>query len=147
MSVSKNKNFCFLDTNIWLYAFLLSEDEQEQKKSTIAKNLIKIQDIVISTQVINEVCVNLIRKSILDEQRLSNLIISFYSKYKVVAFNCNILLEASQLRNQYNFSYWDSLIIASALSVNAQCLYSEDMQHGLIVSKKLEIINPFLTEN
>ncbi len=40
------------------------------------------------------------------------------------------------------FSFWDSLIIASALHVDAKILYSEDMQDGLIVSGKLAIINP-----
>ena len=34
-------------------------------------------------------------------------------------------------------SFWDSLIVASALYADANILYSEDMQHGLIVSEKL----------
>jgi predicted nucleic acid-binding protein len=54
----------------------------------------------------------------------------------------NILLSASQLRQEYSFSFWDSMVIACALAANAETLYSEDMQDGLIVHGTLQIINP-----
>ncbi|MGB5596129.1 MAG: putative toxin-antitoxin system toxin component, PIN family [Crocosphaera sp.] len=144
MSVSLSQDRCFIDSNIWLYALLSSEGQEDQRKAILASNIIQTQKNVVSTQVINEVSVNLIKKNAIKEEQLSNLIQSFYQKYKVVEFNLNILLEASKLRQKYRVSFWDSLIIASALSGQANYLYSEDMQHGLIVAQKLEIINPFL---
>ncbi len=42
-----------------------------------------------------------------------------------------------------SLSFWDSLIVASALAAGANVLYSEDIQDGLIVLKQLNIINPF----
>ncbi|MDT5060208.1 MAG: hypothetical protein QOH63_667 [Acidobacteriota bacterium] len=51
---------CFIDTNVWLYAFIQSQD---QDKTVIAKTTIESSEIVISSQVINEVCVNLIKKA------------------------------------------------------------------------------------
>ncbi len=51
---SDDKNY-FADSNIWLYAFIETPD-----KSPIAKSIVKSADITISTQVINEVCVNVI---------------------------------------------------------------------------------------
>jgi len=68
---------------------------------------------------------------------------SLYNRCQVVEFDLNILESASDLRTQYNLSFWDSLIVASALSGGADTLYSEDMQDGLIVSGQLTIINPF----
>ena len=53
------------------------------------------------------------------------------------------MLKASALREQHAFSFWDSLIVASALATNATVLYSEDMQDGLVVEKRLRIVNPF----
>jgi predicted nucleic acid-binding protein len=47
------------------------------------------------------------------------------------------------LREQYAFSFWDSLIVSSALHAEAAVLYSEDMQDGLVVEKRVRIINPF----
>lgn len=49
----------FIDTNIWLYSFIQS---QNTEKTEIARAIIKECEIVISTQIINEMCVNLIKK-------------------------------------------------------------------------------------
>ena len=43
----------------------------------------------------------------------------------------------------YAFSYWDSLVISSALESGCSILYSEDMQNGQVINKKLTIKNPF----
>ncbi len=48
------------------------------------------------------------------------------------------------LLDRYRFSYFDSLILASALTANCQILYSEDLQHGQVIDGRLTIINPFL---
>lgn len=45
------------------------------------------------------------------------------------------------------FSFWDSLIVASAILGEASILYSEDMQVGLIIENALQIVNPFLQGN
>jgi hypothetical protein len=53
-----------------------------------------------------------------------------------------LLLKASTLREQYAFSFWDSMIVSSALHANVSVLYSEDMQDGLVVENRMRIINP-----
>ena len=138
-----NNRLCFIDSNVWLYAF--STDQKDETKRIIAKQLIKTQNnfIVISTQVINEVSCNLLKKHKIDESSLLTLVMSFYQKYQVISFNLNILELASNLRTKHHLSFWDSLIIASALFSGANILYSEDMQDGLIVDNQLTIINPF----
>ncbi|MBX2966861.1 MAG: hypothetical protein KF845_11995 [Cyclobacteriaceae bacterium] len=51
----------------------------------------------------------------------------------------------STLRNdQYDFQYFDSVIVASVLEAGCDTLYSENMQHGLVVDNSLRIINPFV---
>jgi predicted nucleic acid-binding protein len=50
---------------------------------------------------------------------------------------------AWELRKGYMFSYWDSLIVASALQAGCTTLYTEDLNPGMIVDKKLHIVNPF----
>ena len=113
-------------------------------KTARAKALIEVQSAVsVSTQVINEACVNLIKKAHFSEQQIQQLIESFYAKYGVVELSKAILLKALTLRGQHALSFWDSIIVASALSTNATVLYSEDMQEGLVVEKRLRIVNPF----
>ena len=131
---------CFIDSNIWLYAFI---NNSEEKKSEVAKNIIAANNITISTQVINEVSVNLIKKAKFSESDIQELVQDFYFNYRVIDIDSTILINASKLRQNYCFSYWDSLIVASALKASAKILYSEDMQNGLIVDKSLTVVNPF----
>ncbi|OKH32274.1 twitching motility protein PilT [[Phormidium ambiguum] IAM M-71] len=137
------QNSCFVDSNVWLYAMIKTSapDSRQAKAKSLLSSLEDV--IVISTQIVNEVCVNLIKKSLLDEQQIEDLIKSFYKKYRVIEINLPILLKASQLRKQYSFSFWDSLIVASALHADTKIIYSEDMQDGLKVLDKVEIVNPF----
>jgi predicted nucleic acid-binding protein len=93
--------------------------------------------------VINEVCVNLIKKAQFSELQVQQLIESFYGKYVVVGVNKALLVKASVLREQYAFSFWDSTIVSSALHAGTSVLYSEDMQAGLVVENRVRIINPF----
>ncbi len=131
---------CFIDTNVWLYAFVESQDED---KARIAKELIENNQPAISAQVVNEVCVNLIRQTDISEDEIQTLIASFYRRYSIFELSREVLVEASRLRGRYAFSFWDSLMVSNALQSGAGVLYSEDMQDGLIVEDRLEIQNPF----
>ncbi len=56
----------------------------------------------------------------------------------------DILIKASEIRTEFTFSFWDSIVAASALDSEADYLISEDMQNGFKLEDKLTIINPFL---
>jgi predicted nucleic acid-binding protein len=134
---------CFVDSNIWLYALIQSQDQTKHK---ISNKLTQFDNIFISTQVVNEVCTNLIKKAGLNRQEIKDIIAGFYQSYTVLEFNENILLKAADLRNQHRLSFWDSLIVSSALSVQVRILFSEDMQHRLIIENTLKVVNPFRVE-
>ena len=136
-----DKHVAFIDTNIWLYAFL---DTGEAEKSSRAKEILAQTEPVLSVQVINEICVNLIKKAGFTEEQISQLVEALYEKYPIVEMDEGILLDASQLRQEYALSFWDSMVVACALAANAQILYSEDMQNGLLIRETLEIKNPFV---
>jgi predicted nucleic acid-binding protein len=99
----------------------------------------------VRTQVVNEVCINLLKKAQCSEQHVQQLIEAFYAKYRVVELRSALLLKASASREQYAFSFWDSLIVSSALHIEAAVLYSEDIQDGLMVENRMCIMNPFNT--
>ena len=131
----------FIDTNIWLYSFIKS---QNGEKTEIARVIIKECEIFISPQIINEICVNLIKKVNFSEGKIQNLIESLYRKYTVFELSQDMLLKASKIRANHSFSFWDSLVTASALDCDADYLISEDMQDGFNIENKLTIINPFI---
>ena len=50
---------------------------------------------------------------------------------------------ALQLAGRYQLQFYDALMIAVGLAHGATTLYSEDMQHGLVIDGTLRIENPF----
>ncbi|NJM72733.1 MAG: PIN domain-containing protein [Scytonema sp. RU_4_4] len=138
--IASYKSNYFLDSNIWIYALA---NNQDVRKHDIACQLVDAEGVVISTQVVNEVCLNLLKKSSFTEQQVRELIESFYEGCRIVTFNQEVFISASEVRARYNFSFWDSLIIACALSAEASILSSEDMHDGLVINSQLEIRNPF----
>lgn len=138
----KKKQKNFIDSNVWIYALTLQEDERktEQAKALVSSE----EEIMISTQVINEVCVTLLKKAGFTEKEVRELADGFFAKYRVVLINQEIIRQGSMLREKHQLSYWDSLIVASAKSCGATLLYSEDMKDGLVI-ETLTITNPFLT--
>ncbi|NMF63474.1 PIN domain-containing protein [Brasilonema octagenarum] len=136
----------FIDTNIWLYRLFDDkkiEVAERDRKRNIAISITSDEGIIISTQVVNEVSANLLKKAAFNEEQIKTVIQSLYRRCTVVEFNLNIFESASDIRSRYNFSFWDGLIVACTLSARASILYSEDMHDGLVVAGQLEIVNPF----
>ena len=131
----------FVDSNIWLYSFI----DSYQEKYEISKNLIKSKEekIILSIQVVNEVCFNLLKKANFNESQIQELIDNFFNRYRFSRFDKDLLTKGSKLRERYSLSFWDSLILSAALFSNCHTIYSEDMQHNLLIENKLKIINPF----
>ena len=133
-----------IDSNIWAYAFMEGDD----RRSVVAKSLIESykrsrNKIIISTQIVNEVCHVMLKKGGVNSSDVNGYIDYFYTESSVVLIQENTMRLAVQLRFDQSLSFWDSLIVAIALENNCDTLYSEDMHHGLEI-KQLRIVNPFL---
>jgi len=131
----------WVDTNIWFYA-LSSGDEA--KRLAANRLLDSLERPIVNSQVIRELCINLLKKSSYDEAAIQELVTSLYRDCHVVPENVRVFLHASELRKQHSFSYWDSLIVGAALEAGCETIYSEDMQHGLLVEGQLIILNPLV---
>lgn len=71
-AASASPSLAFIDTNIWLYAFSTSQDKL---KSEQAKMLLRrMPQIALSTQVVNEVSVNLLRKFQAEESDIRKIV-------------------------------------------------------------------------
>jgi len=133
-------NLVFVDSNIVVYAYSRTEKDKQTKASGILTNY----DCLVSTQVLSEYCNVCIKKnfiSISDIQRDINEILNNCGFYIVNEITIN---KALFVKNRYGFSYYDSLVVASALECECSILFSEDMQHGQIIENCLKIVNPFL---
>jgi len=132
----------FCDSNIWLYRLLIDpecNEAEEIRKHNLAAALTSRKNILITRQIINKVCSVLSKKAKISEIKIRQIIQEFYDRCLVIQLDRNIILRASELRNHYSFSFWDSLIVASALATDANILDSEDMQDRLIISNQLTL--------
>ncbi|WP_457623378.1 PIN domain-containing protein [Persephonella sp.] len=75
------KDRIFIDTNIWLYAFM----ENNSQKSLTARKIINenTEKICISTQVLNEICINLLKKANYSEKEIKTLIRNLNDVYEI----------------------------------------------------------------
>ena len=131
----------FIDSNIWLYLFL----SDETNKFKIAEEYISRNannSIFISYQVINEVANQLVRHNF-NEKIIKESIEYMYKICTVHNFSREIILSASSYREKYSFSFWDSIIIASAASSGCNILATEDMHDGLQI-ENMVIKNIFI---
>jgi predicted nucleic acid-binding protein len=130
----------FIDTNIFVYAHL--QEEGNPKCDAALALLENLPTVICSTQVLNEYYSAMLKNKVAENLIQDNVeqIIEFSN---VAVVQVNTLRLAHQLRLKYRFSYWDCLILASALEANCAVLYSEDMQHGQVINEAVRIVNPF----
>ncbi len=131
----------FLDSNILVYSSL----QDDKEKHDIVLNLWRQLEgnfIFVSTQVVNEVYVSLLKHALTDKD-IQNIVLKIIDVCNVSVITIDSIKSAWKLKKQYNLSYWDSLIVASAIENNCDILYSEDMQDRQTLEDKLKIINPF----
>lgn len=131
----------FIDTNVLIYAY--SSDEIE-KKSAVQKLFENEQKIIISTQVINEFINVMRKKRAVPIEILQEAVRELTSIFTISLVTIETINQALQISQKYKYSYFDSLIIASAVENSCSELYSEDMHHKHMVSNALVILNPFV---
>ena len=136
------KNRIFIDSNIWLYIFLEEEGAKTEAAKQFISNKVNEDTLVISFQVINEVC-NILKRKNASEYVIRETISLLLKICIIQNFTGEVLLLASSIREEYSFSYWDSLIVASAGISGCDMIVSEDMQDGQCI-KNIKIKNIFM---
>ncbi|NPV01265.1 MAG: PIN domain-containing protein [Brevinematales bacterium] len=128
----------FLDSSVIIYSI----DKNPSKKESTLKLLER--NPVISTQVLNEISNVMRRKFNFDYPSIFQITSKIVENSQLSLIDFKTISFAFNLAGTYSFSYYDSLIIASALENNCTILYSEDMQHQQVIEERLQIINPYL---
>ena len=131
----------FIDTNVLVY-FISSDDT---KKTAAREVLLASPETVVSSQVISEFISTCLQKKLLGLDEVTEASTGFMRALQLAPVNASTIHSALKIIQKYKYSYWDSLIIASALENDCTVLYTEDMQHGQVISNRLRIMNPFRT--
>jgi predicted nucleic acid-binding protein len=127
----------FLDTNVLVYA-ALSDDP----RCATAERLLTAGG-TISVQVLNEFA-NVARLKLKwpwpDIEAMLALVRNRSTKVRDITLSTHEA--ALALARHHGLSFYDALIVASAIEAGCDTLYSEDMQHGRAIGG-LKIVNPF----
>jgi predicted nucleic acid-binding protein len=127
----------FIDTNVFIY-YQRSDDITKHK---ISKATISFFDCVVSTQVLNEICNLLTRKYPTLFSDIKKYILDIIASSDLVIITHPLIQKALELCENFSISYYDALMVVAALEANCTYLISEDMQDGLIIENKLQIVN------
>ncbi|GHV91066.1 twitching motility protein PilT [Spirochaetia bacterium] len=121
----------FVDTNV--IGYLYSKTDLDKKK--MALDAINFYDCIISTQVLNEFCNISIKKFHRSVPEILKAINEIYSACAVILLEPETIKHAMEIHKRYQYSYYDSLIVASALEQDCDYLLSEDMNDGQVIGK------------
>jgi predicted nucleic acid-binding protein len=127
----------FFDTNILIY--LASDDAA---KADRAEAIVR-EGGAISVQVLNEVANVARRKMKLTWQETRGFLSSLRELLTVHAVTVDTHELGLALAERYQLGVYDALIAASAVLAECDKLWSEDMQDGMAIDRRLRIVNPF----
>ena len=128
-----------LDTNVLVYCHSNAEPEKQE----MATSFFALCP-VISTQVLSEYINVVKRKLKLPKDEIMDVCMLNIEMCILQPVSFTTLKYARKLLDRYDFQLFDSIVVASALEAGCHILYSEDLHHGLLVEKQMEIINPFI---
>lgn len=133
----------FLDSNVLVYLFDSAEPDKQEQAMALFGQVAEEGLIVLSTQVLQEFFVVSTRKlaTPLDPEKAIRALEGFAS-LPVFVVTPEIVLAAARTHRPDSLSFWDALIVQTALAAGAEILYTEDLQHGRRFGS-LKIENPF----
>lgn len=132
----------FLDANVIVYA----HDTTEPVKRATAMEILRAgwHSVIppsLSIQVLQEVHVTLLRKGVAAEDSIQT--VQAFLHWNVVENRKGLFLEALDVQQRHQLSFWDASIVAAAKAARALELWSEDFQDGRDYDGVL-VRNPFL---
>lgn len=129
-----------IDTNLWVYLYAA-----DNPKSPFVHQVVKEQfdRIIISTQILGELYHVLTRKAYCKPMQARVIVNEMCVTFPVLSITTNCVLNAMDIVMDYKYSYWDSLVLATAMLNECEIVYSEDMQHNQRIGE-LRIINPLV---
>ena len=131
----------FIDTNVLVYMDDADAEVKQAKSLDLYARLRRERSGVVSTQVLQEYYVASTRELAVAAEHARRKV-QIFSRLEVVVIDLKQIVGAIDLARLYQLSFWDALIIRSALDVNCRVLYSEDLQRDQRIDG-LRIVNPF----
>ena len=131
----------FIDSNVFLYAAEEGTALKSAQSGEWLRYLLQTGLGVANLQVLNEVTNVLIKRGGMRPEAVFS-VVDGYASFGSSAINFETVAAARILHFENGYSWWDCLLLASAIEMQCRLFLSEDMKDGHRV-RGLTIINPF----
>jgi predicted nucleic acid-binding protein len=134
----------FVDTNVLVYAYDRSEPKKQRQALQVLDYLAVAGTGAISTQVLSEFFVTVTRKitSPLSQDQAYDRVKNYLQSWTVLNLTGMVVLEAVRGVQDYQFSFWDAQIWATARLNQISVIFSEDFNAGAVI-EGVRFVNPF----
>jgi len=131
----------FLDTNIIVYLYSIDEAD----KRDVSYKFVNSADCVTSIQAMNEASNVWFKKYNLSKTDITKYLDEIESVCdEVILVRRKTTNLAMVIKERYNYSFYDCLMLASAIEANCTMILTEDIQDGQVINGTLKIKNPFM---
>jgi predicted nucleic acid-binding protein len=121
----------FLDTNVLVYLFDADSPAKQERAREVVAEAARARSLVLSSQVLGELYVTITRKLAQPVPAATALrALEDLAAFPVVAIDGTLVQRAAARSAAEQISYWDALILESAVEAGAGAVYSEDLQAG-----------------
>jgi predicted nucleic acid-binding protein len=133
----------FVDTDILVYAHDTSAGSKQERARALLGQLWDTRGGCLSVQIMQEFLVNVTRKipGPLDVAAAKEIIADL-SRWYVYVPAADDVLGAIGLHQRTGISFWDAMMVRSAVETGCGVIYSEDLSHGQLYDGA-RIENPF----
>jgi predicted nucleic acid-binding protein len=141
MSVAEGLEF--FDTNVLIYAYDDSAGIKHERAKELIQRHWQANTGCLSIQVLQEFYVNITRKvkrPLAPEAAAQ--IISDMAVWRIHSPNTHDIVAAIHLQQRYQLSFWDAMVVNSALQLGCRTLWSEDLNPGQVYDQ-VTVQNPF----
>jgi len=132
----------FIDSNIFIYAYTGDDEQKHSVARNVLRNNVLSNEIVLSVQILNEFYSVMARYKY-PHNEIKSCLNEIVEQVKVMPLELETIKRCIFIKEKYSYSWWDSLVLASALENDCTVLYSEDLQCNQIIENQLKIVNPF----
>lgn len=142
--MSSENDLQFVDTNVLVYAHDVSAGDKHVRARGLIEHLWQTKRGCISTQVLQEFCVASTQKGPrpLSHEKAAEIVAQL-AQWRVHRPTVDSILGALRIQAQYRISFWDALIVESALELGCVTIWSEDLNAGQAYAT-VTVANPFL---
>jgi len=141
--MSETKALQFVDTNVLIYAHDRSAGDKHTRAQDLIRELWQSGEGCLSIQVLQEFYVTVTQKVAKPlTPSMASQIIADLSVWRVHRPGVEDVLDAIRLQERYQVSFWDAMIVASAIQLGCQTIWSEDLNPGQVYDT-VAVVSPF----